>query len=199
MARTAGSAAEQTRQRILDAALRLFVERGFASTSVRDIVERLHLTKGSLYYHFASKDDLLFALTSPLVEAIDAFVAEVRGAGTISPPLLARLVDRFDRHAPLLRALFGDPAVVQGMMRRHRLPERVVALQAALGGGDDPAAVLRGRCALGVIHAGVLAPSDPTAKAGGHRPYHQRPRLTAAEKSFVTQAALAVLGVPEER
>jgi AcrR family transcriptional regulator len=171
MARTVGSTAEQTRQRILDAAQRLFVERGYAGTSVRDIVEQLDMTKGSLYYHFASKDDLLFALTTPLVEAIDEFAADVRAAGRISTGLLARLVDRFDEHAPLMRAVFGDPSVVRGVMLRHRLPERMAALQAAMSGDGGPAAVLRGQCALGVIHAGVLSHGDPVAKAdGGDRP-----------------------------
>jgi AcrR family transcriptional regulator len=196
MARTIGSSAEETRLRILEVAQRLFVERGYAGTSVRDIVEQAHLTKGSLYYHFSSKDELLFALTSPLIAAIDEFVAEVRFAGTISPALMARLVDRFDEHAPLLCSLFGDPSVVREMMLRHRLPERVIALQIALGGGDDDASVLRGRCALGVIHAGVLAPGDPMAKTHPHRPRHQPSRLSADEKALVTRAALAVLDIP---
>jgi AcrR family transcriptional regulator len=198
MARTVGSAAEETRLRILDVAQRLFVERGYAGTSVRDIVEQLHMTKGSLYYHFAAKDELLYALVTPLVDAIDEFVAEVGAAGRISAPLLARLVDRFDEHAPLLRALFGDPSVMRGVMLRHRLPDRIVALQAAMSGDGDRAAVLRGQCALGVIHAGVLAPVGSAEKTEPFRPDRQRPRLTEAEKSFVTRAAMAVLGVPAD-
>ena len=51
-----------TRQRILDVALDLFIEQGFDGTSLREIAEKLGVTKAALYYHFASKDDILMAL-----------------------------------------------------------------------------------------------------------------------------------------
>ena len=46
MARTPGSVADDTRQRILEVAVDLFIEQGYAGTSVRDISERLCMTKG---------------------------------------------------------------------------------------------------------------------------------------------------------
>src|SRR5262249_33846507 len=54
--------ATSTRDRILDVALDLFIEKGFDGTSLREIAERLGVTKAALYYHFASKDDILLAL-----------------------------------------------------------------------------------------------------------------------------------------
>ena len=51
-----------TRERILDVALDLFTEKGFDRTSLREIAERLGVTKAALYYHFSSKDDILMAL-----------------------------------------------------------------------------------------------------------------------------------------
>jgi AcrR family transcriptional regulator len=51
-----------TRDRILDVALELFTEQGFDGTSLREIAERLGVTKAALYYHFESKDDILLAL-----------------------------------------------------------------------------------------------------------------------------------------
>jgi AcrR family transcriptional regulator len=51
-----------TRERILDVALDLFIEKGYDGTSLREIAERLHFTKAALYYHFASKEDILMAL-----------------------------------------------------------------------------------------------------------------------------------------
>jgi AcrR family transcriptional regulator len=48
-----------TRERLLDAAEKLFAERGFAATSTRDIVERSGDTIGSVNYHFGSKEQLL--------------------------------------------------------------------------------------------------------------------------------------------
>jgi AcrR family transcriptional regulator len=54
--------ANGTRERILDIALDLFVEKGYDKTSLREIAEELGFSKAALYYHFASKDDILMAL-----------------------------------------------------------------------------------------------------------------------------------------
>jgi len=51
-----------TRRQILDASLRLFSEQGFARTTVRDIARQAGITDAAIYYHFASKRDLLGAL-----------------------------------------------------------------------------------------------------------------------------------------
>ncbi len=55
-------AAQGTRARILDVALDLFIEQGYDGSSLREIAERLGVTKAALYYHFESKDDILMAL-----------------------------------------------------------------------------------------------------------------------------------------
>jgi AcrR family transcriptional regulator len=51
-----------TRERILDVALDFFTEQGYDGTSLRQIAERLGVTKAALYYHFESKEDILMAL-----------------------------------------------------------------------------------------------------------------------------------------
>lgn len=51
-----------TRKQILDASLRLFSERGFARTTVRDIARQAGITDAAIYYHFESKRELLEAL-----------------------------------------------------------------------------------------------------------------------------------------
>src|ERR1700689_2567042 len=57
-----------TRERILDIALDLFIEQGFDKTPLRQIAEKLGFSKAALYYHFASKDDILMALHMRLHE-----------------------------------------------------------------------------------------------------------------------------------
>ena len=49
-----------TRQRIEEAATRLFVDRGITETSVRDITRAVGISEGALYRHFESKDDLVW-------------------------------------------------------------------------------------------------------------------------------------------
>ena len=52
----------QTREKILDVALELFIEQGYDKTSLRDIAERLGVTKAAIYYHFERKEDILLEL-----------------------------------------------------------------------------------------------------------------------------------------
>jgi AcrR family transcriptional regulator len=51
----------RTRQRLLDEAQRLFRERGYAATSLEQIAESADVTKGAIYGHFTSKEDLLLS------------------------------------------------------------------------------------------------------------------------------------------
>lgn len=59
---------------ILDQAARLFRAQGFQGTSVRDIVRAIDMLPGSLYYHFATKEDLLAAVYAEGVRRISARV-----------------------------------------------------------------------------------------------------------------------------
>lgn len=52
----------QTRQKIIEKCLRLFCVKGYANTSVNDILQATGLTKGGLYGHFAGKQDLWYAV-----------------------------------------------------------------------------------------------------------------------------------------
>ncbi|OLF05371.1 hypothetical protein BLA60_36745 [Actinophytocola xinjiangensis] len=56
--------AERTRNAILDAAAEVFDERGFDGASLSDILARAGVTKGALYFHFSSKEELARALAS---------------------------------------------------------------------------------------------------------------------------------------
>lgn len=58
-ARTATTAAPTTRDRIVEVALRLFSERGTSAVSVREVADAAGVTVPGLYYHFASKADLI--------------------------------------------------------------------------------------------------------------------------------------------
>ena len=65
--------------RILDAAARLFRTQGFEGTSVRDIVRAVGMLPGSLYYHFAAKEDLLAEVYAEGVRRISARVRAAVG------------------------------------------------------------------------------------------------------------------------
>jgi TetR/AcrR family transcriptional repressor of nem operon len=56
------SKGEATRQRLLDAAQRAILEKGFTATSIDELIEECGLTKGGFFYHFKDKNDLAKAL-----------------------------------------------------------------------------------------------------------------------------------------
>lgn len=59
---TRSEAAAQTRERLLDEALTLFSQRGYAATGIRDILQAAGVTQPTLYHHFADKASLLQTL-----------------------------------------------------------------------------------------------------------------------------------------
>lgn len=62
MARKTKADAEQTRLQILDAAREVFAEHGLSRTSMEQVAARAGVTRGAVYWHFANKMDLFFAM-----------------------------------------------------------------------------------------------------------------------------------------
>ena len=60
--RTETTKSEVSRQRILDAAAKTFRDKGYVATRLQDIAEAAGLRAGSIYYHFASKEQILEAV-----------------------------------------------------------------------------------------------------------------------------------------
>jgi AcrR family transcriptional regulator len=63
-----------TRARIQQVALELFAEQGYEATSLREIAERLGVTKAALYYHFKSKEDIVRSFSEDHFTRIDALI-----------------------------------------------------------------------------------------------------------------------------
>lgn len=63
-----------TRERIQKVALDLFSEQGYEKTSLREIAERLGVTKAALYYHFRTKEGILDSIVGDLAAEIDRLI-----------------------------------------------------------------------------------------------------------------------------
>ena len=72
-----------TRAEILAVAFELFAEQGYDTTSLREISERLGITKAALYYHFPGKEDILRALLEPLTEVVSGLMDRLEAARTL--------------------------------------------------------------------------------------------------------------------
>ena len=74
MDHTAPTPRTDTRSRVQQVALELFAEQGYEKTSLREIAERLCVTKAALYYHFKSKEDIVHSFTDDYFAELDALV-----------------------------------------------------------------------------------------------------------------------------
>ena len=72
-----------TRQRIQEVARDLFLQQGVQRTSLQDIADKLGITKPALYYHFASREELVRSILVPLIDEGERFVAEQESRGDV--------------------------------------------------------------------------------------------------------------------
>lgn len=75
MVRRTKDEAQETRNRILDAAERVFSERGVSRTSLEDLAQAAGVTRGAIYWHFKDKSDLLGAMVNRVTLPMEAMVA----------------------------------------------------------------------------------------------------------------------------
>ena len=103
---------EVRRAEIMDAAKALFETRGFAQTTVDEIVRTTGVAKGTFYYYFRTKEDVLAALAHRLVESIAERLRAVAADTTLAPreKLAAMLTEQ--------RRLVGAEADVVGGLHR---------------------------------------------------------------------------------
>jgi AcrR family transcriptional regulator len=80
------------RTRILESAVRSFAEKGFYGTSMDDIAEELLLTRGSLYYYFRDKEEILALCHATALEAMLDVTARVRASALPPDQALRRIV-----------------------------------------------------------------------------------------------------------
>lgn len=161
MARTRPS---DTRERIQAAARELFAERGVQHTSLRDIADRLGLTKPALYYHFDSREALLQSIVEPMIADMDAFLVAREAAAPVDPrALLADYFDLLVRHGDTLALLVNDLSTLGELKLTARMFDWRRRLAALLIGGEPTlAAQVRAMVALGGLSdCAVVFPGAP--------------------------------------
>ena len=99
-----------TRSRIVQAAMELFWEKGFGSTSIADILGRAQVNSGSLYHVFPGKQDLLVAVLETYRDGIGPMLLEPAWAG-VSDPIdrIFALLARYRELIMMTDCLYGCP------------------------------------------------------------------------------------------
>lgn len=112
--------AEETRERILDAALRLFRKQGFDETTMRDVAAEAEVATGAAYYYFRSKEDLVMAFYRRAAEEQRSAVPRVMGRSKDVRKRVRAIIDQtFDQFAHHRRLLAGLARV--GIDPKHPL------------------------------------------------------------------------------
>jgi AcrR family transcriptional regulator len=162
--------AASTRDRILDVALDLFIEKGFDRTSLREIAEKLGFTKAALYYHFASKDDILMALHMRLHEFGKVALARMTEE-PVTLELWGSLLDEVLGQMLSQRRIFlmheRNQAALEKLHREEHDAEHEDIQDRFRKILADPAVSLHDRvkmaCSFGAIFAGLFMTGDAFA------------------------------------
>lgn len=176
-----------TRQRIQDVALALFAEQGYEKTSLREIAERLDVTKAALYYHFKTKEEILVSIFEDLSRPIDELIewgkAQPHTLET-KREVLRRYGDALAGAAPLFRFMQENQATIRELSIGNKFKDRMLHLRDII---RDPDASLTDqvRCisALFTLHAGMFVLQDVEGD-----PEDKRKAVLEVAIDLVTQA-----------
>ncbi len=153
-----------TRARIQQVALELFAEQGYERTSLREIAERLAVTKAALYYHFKSKEDIVRSFTEDYFGRIDALI----GWGREQPPGASTARELLDRYITIVlesgevfRFLERNQATVHGTEDgKHRFtqfrPRLAALMEIITGPGAPPRARIRAAAAIFAVSTSCM-------------------------------------------
>ena len=174
LGRPVGANAEQTRHRILTAAMRCVAEVGYSQTTIREIARAAEMTSGSLYHYFPNKSELLKA-TGDEIEGIVA--PRLRAAAAQSDAVVDRLDAVLDESQRLIRDYPYLTAFLRAMRAGGATPQppgsralrdvvtEIVADAGPLGAlppAAGPDAVVEAICALtrGLSERAATLPPD---------------------------------------
>lgn len=145
-ANKATSKAEASRAQILEVACELFRTQGYEATTMRAIAEKAGVAVGAAYYHFGSKEDLVFAYYQELETKSEAEIEGItRGKKSATERLKTALRLKYaqlEADRALVRALArvaADPqsALSPLSLETKEIRERAIAMMAELVAGSD--------------------------------------------------------------
>lgn len=115
--------AGERKNEILDAAEELFAAKGYEATSTGDILDRVGIARGTLYYHFQSKEDILDAL----IERINGTM--VAGAKRIAEDKSIPVVERIIRTIASMNLEEGESAIGHEVLEQVHKPQNALMHQ----------------------------------------------------------------------
>lgn len=75
---------EETVKRILDTSAKLFAEKGYDKTTLQDIIQKTKLSKGAIYHHFASKEEIFVKICTRIGDENGKILSRIRDDSTLN-------------------------------------------------------------------------------------------------------------------
>lgn len=186
------AAAGVGRERVLEASLALFAERGVAATSLQMIAERLGLAKAAVYHHFRTKDAIVIAVLRPGLDQLDAVVEDAwaqPGPHARAATVVRGLADIMVAQRRRYQVMMADPAVGVIVSSDPAIAETFARMESALAG---PAPSPERRLAVGLF----LAALDAPARAGVRQDRELTPEVVHAGVLRLGEHLLGPFGDP---
>lgn len=176
-----------TRQRIQDVALELFAEQGYEKTSLREIAERLEVTKAALYYHFKTKEEIIVSLfedlTKPIEELIEWGRRQPHSLDT-KQEIVRRYSQALADAEPLFRFMQENQATVRELSIGEMFKNRMLGMRDIIIDPDaDMVDQVRCISALFTMHAGMFVMKDLEGD-----PEEKRRAILEVATDLITQA-----------
>ncbi|MFI7298616.1 TetR/AcrR family transcriptional regulator [Streptomyces sp. NPDC050121] len=153
-----------TRQRIQDVALELFAEQGYEKTSLREIAERLEVTKAALYYHFKTKEEIIVSIFRDLTKPIEDLIEWGRNQPhtlETKQELVRRYSQALSEATPLFRFMQENQATVRELQIGDSFKDRTRSLRDIIIDPDAPLTdQVRCVSAIFTLHAGMFFLQD---------------------------------------
>ncbi len=176
-----------TRQRIQDVALELFAEQGYEKTSLREIAERLDVTKAALYYHFKTKEEIIVSLFEDLTKPIEELIEWGRRQPhtlETKQEIVRRYSQTLTDAAPLFRFMQENQATVRELSIGEMFKNRMLGMRDIIIDPDaDMVDQVRCISALFTMHAGMFVLRDLEGD-----PEEKRKAILEVATDLVTQA-----------
>lgn len=158
-----------TRRRIQDVALELFVRNGYEKTSLREIAEILEVSKPAIYYHFKSKEDILLSIFQDLSRPVDDIISwgrqQPRNLET-KQEILRRYSAALEASVPLVRFLRENEATLRDLKVGKEFGQQMTSIGEMLTDSDTSLTdQLRCMSALLTLHFGTFALPNITGDA----------------------------------
>jgi AcrR family transcriptional regulator len=150
---------EDTRSRIQDVALELFTEQGYEATSLREIAERLGVTKAALYYHFKSKDEIVSSFMADRAAALERLIEWGRTqprTDEMRREFLRRYAGELAEggHHRVMRFLERNQTALRDHPKSERMREVMLGVFELLSDAEDPLPLrIKSSLALFALHA----------------------------------------------